>query len=208
MGNPVSRTKQKAETRHRILEAAGRGFRKGGYGGVGVDSLAKEAGVTSGAFYVHFKSKAVAFRESVVQGMSELREGVIHFQSQSGRNWWPEFVRFYLGEKRECDLSDSCALQSLAAEVARSDDASREAFELELMKVAEIIAAGPKSVDAPANVAEAWTALATLIGGVTLARAVSDKEMAGKIAQATERVLLPHQSKSKASGKAAAKPKA
>lgn len=198
----MSRTKQKAETRHRILEAAGRGFRKGGYGGVGVDSLAKEAGVTSGAFYVHFESKAVAFRESVVQGMSELKEGVTHFQTQFGRNWWAKFVRFYLGEKRECDLAESCALQSLAAEVARSDDASREAFESELMKVAEIIATGPKSIDAPANVAEAWAALATLIGGVTLARAVNDLAMAGRIAEATERVLLPHQTKTEAPRKA------
>lgn len=197
----MSRTKQKAETRDRILTAAGRGFRKSGYGGAGVDSLAKEAGVTSGAFYVHFESKAVAFRESVIQGMAELKEGVTHYQTKFGRDWWPEFVRFYLGEKRKCDLSESCALQSLAAEVARSDGESREAFESELMNVAAIIAAGPKSIDAPTNVDVACTALATLIGGVTLARAVNDPVMAGRIAEATEWVLLPHQTKIEAPGK-------
>jgi AcrR family transcriptional regulator len=68
----VSRSEQKEQTRQRILEAAGRSFRKGGFGGIGVDGLAKEAGLTSGAFYVHFGSKAEAFRESVQQGMADL----------------------------------------------------------------------------------------------------------------------------------------
>ena len=45
----MSRSEKKQETRQRILDAAGRGFRKGGYDGIGVDGLAKQAGVTSGA---------------------------------------------------------------------------------------------------------------------------------------------------------------
>ena len=93
----MTRAKQKLQTRQRILEAMGRGFRKGGFGGVGVDGLAKEAGVTSGAFYTHFNSKAAAFRESVAQGMLELKNGVRHFQTIHGSSWWQEFVRFYLG---------------------------------------------------------------------------------------------------------------
>src|SRR3989338_5149506 len=116
-GTPMSRSEQKLLTRQRILEAAGRGFRKGGFGGAGVDGLAKEAGVTSGAFYVHFDSKAAAFREAVVIGMQELKDGVRHFQAQHGQDWWPTFVRFYLGSKRRSELVDSCALQSLAPEM-------------------------------------------------------------------------------------------
>lgn len=187
----MSRTKQKLQTRQRILEAAGRGFRKGGFGGVGVDGLAKEAGVTSGAFYVHFDSKAAAFRESVTQGMSDLKEGVRHFQTTYGRIWWPEFVRFYLGTKRTCDLSESCALQSLPPEVARSDASSRAAFEAELLDVATIVAAGPLSNSAPPDVGAAMAAMATLVGAVTLARAVNDPAVAERIAAAAERVLLP-----------------
>ena len=50
------------DARERLVEAAGRGFRTGGFGGAGVDALAKGAGLTSGAFYAHFDSKAEAFR--------------------------------------------------------------------------------------------------------------------------------------------------
>jgi TetR/AcrR family transcriptional repressor of nem operon len=44
-----------------MIAAASRGFRSNGYAGIGVDGLAKAAGVTSGAFYSHFGSKDAAF---------------------------------------------------------------------------------------------------------------------------------------------------
>ena len=141
----MSRAEQKQQTRQRILDAAGRGFRKGGFAGLGVDGLAKEAGVTSGAFYVHFGSKAAAFRESVAQGMTDLRNGVRQCQTTHDRGWWPEFVRFYLGAKRRGELTESCAMQSLPSEVARSDASSRAAFEAQLLDIAATVASGPAS---------------------------------------------------------------
>jgi len=193
----MSRSEQKQQTRQRILDAAGRGFRKGGYDGIGVDGLAKQAGVTSGAFYVHFASKAAAFRETVVQGVSDVVNGVQHFQQQHGKDWWPEFVHFYLA-KRKCDLSESCGLQSLTPEVARADAESRNAFTAELLKVAHAIVNGPSSPGAPTTVEEAQVALSTLIGAVTLARAVDDATLARKIASAAEQALLkPSKSKAK-----------
>lgn len=187
----MSRAEQKMHTRQRILDAVGRGFRKGGFGGVGVDGLAKEAGVTSGAFYVHFDSKAAAFRESVAAGMADLKEGVRHFQATHGPAWWPEFVRFYLGAKRTCELPESCALQSLAPEVARSDASSRAGFEAALLDVAATVAAGSPSDNAPSDVDAALAAMATLVGAVTFARAVDDPAVADRIAAAAERLLLP-----------------
>jgi TetR/AcrR family transcriptional repressor of nem operon len=185
----MSREEQKARTRRRILEAAGRSFRKGGFGGVGVDGLSKEAGVTSGAFYVHFNSKAAAFRESVVVGVSDVARGVQHFQALHGLQWWREFVRFYLGEKRKCDLAESCGLQSLSSEVARADAASREAFTAELQKVAAAVIAVPDA-EAPASIDDALMALATLVGAVSLIRATSDAALVKRIAATTERELV------------------
>ena len=66
----------KAETRRKIIDAAGRGFRKHGYAGIGVDGLAKSAGVTSGAFYAHLGSKNGAFEVALEAGLDEVIEGV------------------------------------------------------------------------------------------------------------------------------------
>ncbi|PTU74389.1 TetR/AcrR family transcriptional regulator [Pseudomonas mangrovi] len=186
----MSRSEQKQQTRQRILASAGRGFRKGGFGGAGVDGLAKEAGVTSGAFYSHFGSKAEAFREAMAAGMAELKAGVSQFQAEHGPRWWAEFVRFYLGSKRCCCLEESCALQSLAPEVARADVTTREAFEADLQEVAAIITAGPVSPGAPRSQSAALAALATLAGAVTLARALESPELAEQIASTTEQMLL------------------
>ncbi|KAB2899733.1 MAG: TetR/AcrR family transcriptional regulator [Burkholderiaceae bacterium] len=186
----MSRSEQKAQTRQRILEGAGRAFRKGGYAGTGVDGLAKEAGVTSGAFYVHFDSKSDAFRESLKHGMDDLRGGILYFQAEHGRAWWPAFVRFYLSVKRTCDLSEGCTLQSMPTEVARSDLTSRAAFEVALRDVAQTIVDGPASPHAPKDVVAACTALAALVGAVTLARAVGSPGFSDQIAAATESALL------------------
>ncbi len=185
-----NRAVQKQQTRQRILEAAGRGFRNGGFGGVGVDALAKEAGVTSGAFYVHFDSKAAAFRDAVEDGMRQLAAGITALQEAHGKDWWPAFVRFYLGAKRQCALSESCALQSLSPELARADAASRDAYQSRLREVVDAMLAGPISKGAPRTEAAAWSALATLVGSVTLARAVSDDALAEQIASAAMDTLL------------------
>ncbi len=68
--------KNEGDARTRLVEAAGRGFRTGGFGGTGVDALAKGAGLTSGAFYAHFDSKAEAFRLVVSDGLATLRNGI------------------------------------------------------------------------------------------------------------------------------------
>lgn len=185
-----NRTTQKLETRQRIVDSAGRGFRSAGFGGIGVDGLAKEAGVTSGAFYVHFGSKAEAFRATIAHGLDELKAGVAHFQAEHGSAWWPEFVRFYLGYKRTCEMADSCTLQSLAPEVARADAAAQTAFEAGLIDVAEAIVAGPVSPAAPRSLDAACAALSALVGAVTLGRAVGPGALSEQIASATEHALL------------------
>ena len=46
------------ETRERLLDAAARVFELKGYDGATVSLIAQEAGVTTGAIYAHYKSKA------------------------------------------------------------------------------------------------------------------------------------------------------
>src|SRR2546421_4107902 len=47
----------KEATRQRIIETAGRRFKRDGIDGSGVATLMADAGLTNGAFYAHFASK-------------------------------------------------------------------------------------------------------------------------------------------------------
>ncbi|WP_156829929.1 TetR/AcrR family transcriptional regulator [Methylovulum miyakonense] len=184
---------QKEQTRENIIAAAGRCFKKSGYNGIGVDGLAKEAGVTSGAFYGHFDSKQTAFTAAIISGLSQLEVGIKQFQNEYGAKWWPEFAKFYMNQKRTCDLAESCALQSLTPEIGRSDEAIREIFETELLKVLDAANEGSSQTSKQTVNEKTLVNLAMLIGGVTLARAVKDEALATEIANAIQNVMLNEQ---------------
>lgn len=184
------RPDHKEEARSRILHAAGRGFRRLGFGGVGVDGLAKEAGVTSGAFYGHFPSKAEAFKAASVAGLAQLREAIEDLRAKDGDAWLEKFVDFYLSVRRTCDPGDSCALQSLTGEVARADPDTKAAYEAELLKVVEAVAAGLSNGTLPARRKTAWAILSILSGGVSIARSAADPKTGTQIAAAIRGAIL------------------
>lgn len=167
--------------RERLIEAAGRTFRTGGYGGAGIDAVAKEAGLTSGAFYAHFGSKANAFRAALTDGLDVLLAAVRAIQAERGADWVPHFIDFYLGERLAVDLSQACALPTLSADAARADAETREAYQQTLGGVVEALATGMSGPDAPAR---AWALLSILAGAATMARAVADAETQHAIVEA------------------------
>ena len=170
----------KEATKRRILTAAGRGFRKTGFGALGVDGLASEAGVTSGAFYGHFRSKADAFRAAIAAGIADLRGAIEVLQTERGPGWVEALARFYFTERVTCDLAEGCALPSLSADVARSDAKTKAVFESELLT---LLATIEKGLVAPDAAARAIVMAALLAGGVTLARSVRDKHLRDRIAK-------------------------
>lgn len=180
----------KQEARTRILGAVGRGFRKLGFGGVGVDGLAKEAGVTSGAFYGHFPSKSEAFKAAAIAGIIDLRVAIEQCREQNGEGWLSKFADFYMSAKRTCDLSEGCALQILTPEVARADAETRSAYEAELLLAVEAMAEGLRKGSLAARRRNAWAILAMLSGGVTMARATADPKTGALIASSVKTAIL------------------
>ena len=178
-------SKPKEETRERILKAASRGFRLRGYSGVGVDGLAKAAGVTSGAFYGHFRSKEEAFLAAVVAGLDEYRAGIATLQAEEGEDWAEALADYYVGRKHRNDLACGCALPTLSPEVVRSSDSQvRSAYQTGLLELVQTTAAGLTTGTEMEKRDRAWVLLSLLMGGVTLARAVWDEALADQIAAA------------------------
>ena len=180
----------KETARTKILHAVGRGFRAQGYNGIGVDGLAKEADVTSGAFYGHFSSKADAFQAAAVAGLVELREAIETLRTKEGDRWLGKFAEFYMGFKRTCDLKDSCALQSLTPEVARAGKETKSAYEAEMLRLIEAIAEGLLKGPLVARRKTSWAILALLSGGVTLARASHEAKVGAQIASAVTMAVI------------------
>jgi TetR/AcrR family transcriptional regulator, transcriptional repressor for nem operon len=181
---------KKEDTRDRILHAVSRGFRTRGYNGIGVDALAKDAGVTSGAFYGYFRSKEDAFLAAVVDGIDEYRAGIELLQANYGANWSVALADYYVGRKHREDLACGCALPTLSPEVIRSDQRVRSAYQAELIKLNAAIAAGLATGTETEKRDTAWVILAVLAGGVILARAVWDELVAEQIATAVRQATV------------------
>ena len=179
----------KAQTRKKILDAAARRFRAEGYEGVGIDGLAKAAGVTNGAFYAHFGSKADAFREVAADGLADLRAGIERCRAEYGDKWLAHFTRFYFGPLKLDDPENLCALPSFGPEIARAPAETRAAFEVELQGVAAALADGLDGDDAALRESKAWTILALFAGGVTLARSVTDPNLRAGVVSALEKAV-------------------
>lgn len=169
----MGRPKGSTDAPERLLAGALRGFRGGGYGGVGVDALAREAGLTSGAFYAHFGSKAEAFRRAVAEGLAAVREAVAGFQAAHGDAWLPRFVDFYLGELVEIELASACALPTLTGDVGRADDATRAVYRAGMDA---IVAQYAEGLTGERRTERATALIALLTGASAIARALGEGE--------------------------------
>ena len=167
-----------SNARERLIEAAGRGFRTGGFGGIGVDGLAKEAGLTSGAFYTHFGSKTDAFRLALHGGFEFFQCAITALRERTGENWLPALVNFYFRERMEVDLCEACVLTGLTADAMRADAETRQAYEADIQKLAATLAEG---MQGEATADRAWTLLALFAGGSSIARAVNDEKVRAAI---------------------------
>ncbi len=181
---------QKEATRQKMLKAVGRGFRKNGYAGTGVDGLAKAAGVTSGAFYAHFGSKDKAFDAALEAGLDEVIEAVPQYQREHAADWVKAFADYYLGRPHRSDLACGCAMAALTSDVVRSGPRVHAAFEKKMTLIANLVArglAGPSDEDCRTR---AWAMLSVLIGGLTVSRAMKNWAVANEVAVAVKATAI------------------
>jgi TetR/AcrR family transcriptional repressor of nem operon len=177
----------KEKTRARILEAAGRVFRRQGFHAAGVDRVMEEAGLTSGGFYAHFDSKQALLAEALTQAGAETGSRLdAGLRGLAGRAWVDAFLARYLAPSHRKAMEQGCPLAALVSEVARADGPARESFEAMVRELAARLsdqARGEGRGPGPSD-GRALAALALCVGGLGLARAVRDESLADQILEA------------------------
>lgn len=180
----------KEETRQKIADAVGRGFRKHGYAGIGVDGLARAAGVTSGAFYSHLGSKDAAFVLALEAGLDAVMAAIPVFQNEHGTDWVAAFADYYLGKPHRKDLECGCAMATLTPEVVRFDNKVHALYEKKMALIAQHIAAGLAGGNETERLERAWAMLATLIGGLNVVRAMKNTKASDQVADAIKNAAV------------------
>lgn len=186
----ASHSSKKEQTRHKIIESAGRGFRANGYGGIGVDALAKAAGVTSGAFYAHMGSKHGAFQAALLAGLRDVVDAIPRLQELHGEEWLRVFVDYYLGEAHRGDLECGCAMASLTGEVVRLEHEFHALYEAQMDVIIDLVARGLAGGSAQNRRNRAICILGLLIGGLNMVRAMHTPSAREEAARAVREAVL------------------
>ena len=167
-------SERKAETRERILAAAGTLFRSHGVDAVGVDAIMHEAGLTHGGFYAHFASKEalVAEMASAALARSAARWERISEEADAATAL-ARIVEAYLDPAHVAAAERGCVLSTLGPEMARRHDA-RPAIAASIRRMLDVLARclpGRRRQRALAT-------LSAMVGAIVLARLCDDTRLA------------------------------
>jgi TetR/AcrR family transcriptional repressor of nem operon len=205
----VSREKA-AEHRDRIIDAAGALFRAKGFGGIGVADIMKAADLTHGGFYGHFASKDDLIAQASRRTMDRAVANWTKLVEAAPDNSYAALLEHYLSPKHRDDPGKGCAFAALGNDAARSGKIVRKAFAEGLAPLLDILAQsipdksipdksipgksiGGKSIRGKSKSArrrKAVVAMATLVGALTLARAVEGTPLSDELLEAAHRELI------------------
>ena len=173
------RKEHKQATRQRILETAGRRFKRDGIDGSGIATLMADAGLTNGAFYAHFASKEDLVATAVADQLRNQRESLSTLAP--GRAGVEQYVRAYLSVQHRDNPDDGCPSAALLDEIGRCTQATKRAYTDGLLAMVDDIAARLAPQDPPSARTKTLSVFALLVGTLQLSRALADRQLADQV---------------------------
>jgi TetR/AcrR family transcriptional repressor of nem operon len=161
-----------------------------------------KAGLTHGGFYAHFASKD----DLVVAAMSQMfDEASAKFdrltQGKPPAAALRAYIDFYLSRQHRDARDTGCPLPSLSADLPRLGIAARQQFAAGVAGLTARLAGLLSALGCPDGKMLASSALAEMVGALSLARGVADPKQSDAILKAS-RDALKHRLESVESGEA------
>lgn len=177
---------QKAESRQRVLTTAAKQIREGGLESLGVADCMRSAGLTHGAFYGHFASRDELVVEALNFAMTRGKERISKAFEQSERSPLQTLADNYFSENHVQNPGNGCALCALAGDAGHASPDVKAVYTEYLRQFAERLAKAAAAENDTAGLGIA----ATIVGAVTLARAVDDPELARSILSSAHALVM------------------
>jgi TetR/AcrR family transcriptional regulator, transcriptional repressor for nem operon len=182
----------RAKVKGQIVDSARQLFNRHGFDNVSLAEIMSGAGLTHGGFYNYFRSKSDLYAE--VLGC--------FFTDPDWKNCWegveidmaaadaaPQIVRAYLSRQHFENVENSCPMAALPSYVARSGRKTKRAFETVFRAMVSLLERGMLNGGRERRgTAEAIAALC--IGGMVVARAMDNRQMADCLREDCMRVAL------------------
>jgi TetR/AcrR family transcriptional repressor of nem operon len=182
-------SEHKQETRRKILDIAGKRFRREGVEAVGVASLMADCGLTHGGFYAHFKSKDELVAAALEQGMCESSDRIFE-QADQSEDRIGAYIRAYLSPAHRDASEMGCAFASLAPELARDDGQARAAVAGRIEPYLDRIGRLLPATDSASARRQATALFSLLMGSLQLARLTEDRTLSDSILESGIKAAL------------------
>jgi TetR/AcrR family transcriptional repressor of nem operon len=180
-----------AENRAALIRAASKLFRERGIDGVGVAEISKEAGLTHGALYAHFKSKEELALEALAYGL-ERTNARLYTATVDGMPDLAHYLDHYLSIDTRDNYGEGCPIAASASEIGRQDKVISARFSEGYMVLARAferqIAVNQPGSDA---LARGMVAVAAMVGSIAIARgtAKGNPLLSEQLLKASRRLL-------------------
>jgi TetR/AcrR family transcriptional repressor of nem operon len=188
---------EKAKTHKRIVAIASKRFREEGLAGIGIADLMKEAGLTVGGFYKHFKSRDELVAEAVGSALGVWKHQVDAAASGGPSVTFASLVDDYLSEAHRNHPGTGCPVSAFAGDIARSDKRTRALVTRQIRENMALVATlildtnqkDQDEKDKSTARAQAALTYCALVGAMGVARAVSDEQLSREILETVAQLL-------------------
>ena len=172
---------EKLRTHQRILNIAAKRLREEGLAGVGVGDVMKEAGLTVGGFYKHFRSRDALVADAVGSCLGSWRRRLDAAKSGGPSFSYEKLVDDYLTPAHRDEPGTGCVISALGGEIPRSGKQARALVAEQIRNNVELIAGLLLGTNKRERRRKAILTYSALIGAMTLARAVPDDRFSREI---------------------------
>lgn len=180
----------KQQTRQRIVEVARALWKAKGYANISIGQIMKQAGLTHGGFYAHFKSKDDLFAEAaldpqILERYRALTQSIADDPSVTPLSVFEMVLDHYLSAGHRDNPSEGCPLVALSEDAWRMGKGVQSAYtkltDTAIKQITHLL-------DGDAVLAR--TVLSAMVGAVQLARGVGDDAQSLKILEDTKITLM------------------
>jgi TetR/AcrR family transcriptional repressor of nem operon len=185
------RPEHRAEIHRKIVKDAARRVRTEGLTGAAVSAVMRDAGLTHGGFYKHFRRKDELVVESLREAFREIADRLAQVgeQAQPGMAW-KAIVKAYLSPEH-CDHAEwGCPLAALAPELARTDKNMKAQILGELARYKSRMLPFMPGRRAADKERAFEVIISTMLGAVAIARILPDQAARARVLASTRDFLL------------------
>lgn len=160
------------KSREKILISAGRLFSRRGYDAISIDDLMRDAGLTRGASYHHFSSKAHVYSESIayMAAQSPIANGGACEELASV--WLERILGKYLSREHIETAELPCPLAFLVTDVGNREPGVRRTYTAVCRALVARIQEQLQKTENYSNESTALALSALMIGAVAIGRAL------------------------------------